>query len=154
MRNRLGGLFIEDYYHIPRVCNECGGVMIFKGVGEYHCEKCGAVDYDDYGKVRLYIESHKGANAKEVEDATGVTQRSIRQMLKDSRIEVAEGSKVMMKCEACGQPIRSGQFCPQCETKMHRAMEAAQREQLMKDLKGYSISKGGEEGHRRFVRDN
>ena len=40
----LGSL---DMYNIPRVCKECGGVMVFKGVGEYHCEDCGAVDYDD-----------------------------------------------------------------------------------------------------------
>ena len=52
----MNGMGALDMYHIPRVCTECGGVMIFKGVGEYHCEECGAVDYDDYGKVRGYIE--------------------------------------------------------------------------------------------------
>ena len=41
-------------------CKKCGGIMVFKGVGEYHCEDCNAVDYDDYGKVRLYIEEHDG----------------------------------------------------------------------------------------------
>ncbi len=152
MRKNLGGIFIEDHYHVPHVCTECGGVMVFKGVGEYHCENCGAIAYDDYGKVRLYIESHRGATAAEVEAATGISQRSIRQMLKDSKLEVMDGSKVMMKCEACGQPIRSGEFCPRCETRIHRAMEAAQREELMKELKGYSVSKGGEDGQRRFMR--
>ncbi len=29
----LGSL---EKYNVPRVCKECGGVMIFKGVGEYH----------------------------------------------------------------------------------------------------------------------
>ena len=50
-------------YNRPTYCEKCGGVMVFKGVGEYECEKCGALEYDDYGKVRNYIEKHMGANA-------------------------------------------------------------------------------------------
>lgn len=62
---------MEDFgalekYHIPQVCLNCGGVMVFKGVGEYRCEECGNVDFDDYGKVRQYIEGHPGANAAQV----------------------------------------------------------------------------------------
>lgn len=147
------GKDLMDYYNIPRACKECGGVMIFKGVGEYHCEDCGFVDYDDYGKVRLYIEEHRGATAAEIENAVGVSQRSIRRMLKDSKIEIAEGSKVFMHCEVCGKSIRSGRFCHECEFKVHRNMEAAQREALHKDVKVVGMGAQGEEGQRRFMRD-
>ena len=38
-------------------CQECGGTRIeYKGVGEYKCEDCGLLMYNDYGKVRLYLE--------------------------------------------------------------------------------------------------
>ena len=37
-----------DIYNRPLVCEECGGIMIFKGVGEYQCEKCRHVAYDEY----------------------------------------------------------------------------------------------------------
>ena len=147
------GSSLIDYYNVPRTCKECGGVMIFKGVGEYHCEVCGDVDFDDYGKVRLYIEEHKGATAAEIEGAIGVPQRTIRRMLKESRIEIAEGSKVFMHCEICGKGIRSGRFCPECEVKVHRNMEAAQREALHKEIKGVGMGAQGEEGQRRFMRD-
>ena len=30
-----------DPYHSPAYCSKCGGVMIFRGVGEYRCEDCG-----------------------------------------------------------------------------------------------------------------
>ena len=36
-------------YNRPTYCEKCGGGMVFKGVGEYECEKCGALEYDDYG---------------------------------------------------------------------------------------------------------
>ena len=81
-----------DDYQKPTVCSFCGGNMIFKGVGEYQCEKCGKIDYDNYGKVRLYIEQNRGCTAAQIEAATGVKQNAIRQLLRESRIEVAENS--------------------------------------------------------------
>lgn len=148
--NVLGTL---DAYHVPRTCRECGGVMIFKGVGEYHCEDCGFVDYDDYGKVRMYIEDHKGATAAEIEKEVGVAQRTVRRLLKDGRLEIAEGSKVYLRCELCGKQIRSGQFCPDCEIKVHRNLEEKQRETMRKVAKGFGMDQKGEEGQRRFVRE-
>ena len=143
---------ILEKYHVPQICKICGGVMIFKGVGEYHCEECKAVDYDDYGKVRLYIEEHPGANAAQVEDNTGVSQKIIRRLLKDGRIEVAEGSKSFLRCEVCGKSIRSGQFCPECETKVHHRMEEQQRAINKKNAKGVGLGQKGDEGQRRFVK--
>lgn len=147
-------LNLLDYYNIPRTCKECGGVMIFKGVGEYHCEDCGYVDYDDYGKVRLYIEKHKGATAAQIEAAIGVSQKSIRRMLKESRLEIAEGSRSYLHCEVCGKNIRSGRFCRECEANVHRNLESAQREALHKNMKILGMGNQGEEGQRRFIRDN
>ena len=141
-----------EKYHVPQVCKECGGVMVFKGVGEYHCEDCGAVDYDDYGKVRLYIEEHPGANAAQVEENTGVTQKMIRRLLKDGRIEVAEGSSSFLRCEVCGKSIRSGQFCPECEKKVHIRIEEKQRALNHKNTKGVGMVEKGDEGQRRFMR--
>lgn len=148
----MEGFGILEQYHIPQVCKECGGVMVFKGVGEYRCEDCRAVDYDDYGKVRLYIEEHPGANAAQVEENTGVSQKIIRRLLKDGRIEVAEGSKSFLRCEVCGKNIRSGQFCPECETKVHNRIEAQQRAINQRNTKGIGMGEKGDEGQRRFMR--
>lgn len=144
---------ILEKYHVPQVCKECGGVMVFKGVGEYHCEDCKAVDYDDYGKVRLYIEGHPGATAAQVEDSTGVSQKIIRRLLKEGRIEVAEGSKSFLRCEVCGKSIRSGQFCPECEKKVHNRLEEQQRAFNQKNTKGVGMGQIGDEGQRRFMRN-
>lgn len=143
-------LDLLDYYHVPKTCEKCGGIMIFKGVGEYQCEECDGIAYDDYGKVRLYLESHKGATAVEIEQATGVTQKTIRQMLKESRLQVAEGSKMFLRCEVCGKNIRFGRFCPECEIKVHRGFEEQQRK--MKKMHGVGMGEIGDEGHRRFMR--
>lgn len=144
---------LMNSYNIPYNCKQCGGVMVYKGVGEYQCEDCNALDWDDYGKVRNYIEKHKGATAAEIEAAVGVSQRSIRRMLKESRIEIAEGSKTFLHCEVCGKNIRSGRFCSECEMAVHRNIEQQQREALHRDMKGYGQNETGDSGHRRFMRD-
>lgn len=154
MDKKMDGLGSLDYYNIPRVCETCGGVMIFKGVGEYQCEDCGFVDYDAYGKVRLYIEQHRGATAAEIEEKIGVPQKTIRKLLREGRIEVAPDSKVFMRCEVCGKEIRSGRFCPECEVKVHHVLEDQQREAQRKNKHGVAIGgKGeGEDGQKRFIR--
>lgn len=142
-------------YNRPTYCSQCGGVMIFKGVGEYHCEKCGYVDYDDYGKVRNYIEKYLGANAAEASKATGVSQRSIREMLKEARLEIAPNSTFFLRCEICGAPIRWGRFCQKCETAHHRNIEEmARKARHHDDMYGYSTERRtGEEGSKRFKRE-
>ena len=142
-----------DDYHVPQICKECGGVMIFKGVGEYQCEKCKALDYDDYGKVRNYVEKHRGANAAEVESATNVKQRTIRHMLKEGRLQVSADSKVFLKCEMCGCKIISGRLCPDCEIKYHRKLEDKLRESHHNNVHGAAMMKEGASGEKRFRRD-
>lgn len=150
----MEAFLVEDRYHIPKQCTECGGVMVFKGVGEYHCEDCGKVDYDDYGKTRLYIEQHPGATAAEIECYTGVSQRTIRHMLKEGRLEVTADSVSFLRCEICGKNIRSGTYCSECEIAVHRKLEEQQRERKRKAAKftGVGVEQSDGEGQKRFTR--
>ncbi len=143
-----------DKYHRPHICQKCGGVMIYKGVGEYHCERCDEVAYDDYGKVRLYVEQHPGATVVEAEAATGVSRKTIRQLLREERLEVAADSRSFLACQACGAPIRSGSFCPQCAQKRQKRMEELAHRSITEGMQGRMISNtAGQEGAKRFTRD-
>lgn len=140
--------------NIPTYCEKCGGVMIFKGVGEYKCEDCGNLEYDDYGKVRNYVEQHPGTTSAQASAATGVTQKSIRVMLKEERLEIAANSTSFLKCESCGTKIRSGRFCKSCETVYHRSLEEQARANRNADLSGYGTERQkGESGAKRFTKD-
>lgn len=144
----------QDVYNRPVKCPKCGGNMEFKGCGEYKCETCKYVAYDDYGKVRNYVEKHGGATAAQVSEATGVKQKTIRTMLKESRLEIAEGSNSYMKCEMCGVNIRSGRVCPQCEVKYKQTLKEKERQKHEKMMAGFGMEHtSGEEGAKRFIRD-
>ena len=127
--------------------------MIFKGVGEYACEDCHHLDYDDYGKARNYLESHPGANTAQISENTGVSQKSIRQMLKESRLEVAEDSRVFLRCEICGANIRSGSLCSKCEMSYNRGLE--EKERMNRSMSGYGLQKETleQKGEKRFIRE-
>lgn len=138
-------------YNRPYVCKVCGGMMIFKGVGEYECENCHDLDYDDYGKARNYIELHPGANSAQIAEKTGVSQKAIRQMLKESKLEIASDSKTFMKCEICGADIRYGTLCEKCEVAYNRNMEAEMR--ASRKMSGYGKEQKEQKGEKRFTRD-
>lgn len=148
------GFDFENKYNRPTICKECGGIMEFKGVGEYRCEKCGVKDYDDYGKTRMYIEKHPGANAGEVEIMTGVTQKAIRMMLKENRLEISADSTVFLSCENCGVKIRGGRLCPKCEKEYNERIESELRMQQKSNISGgfAGPSKNTDAGAKRFKR--
>lgn len=150
---------ILDKYNRPTICEDCGGAMSFVGVGEYVCEKCGYVAYDDYGLVRNYIEEHKGATTAEISAFTGVSQRTINDMLRDERFEITSDSKVFLKCKGCGKEIRSGLYCPVCE----KLAEAAETRRILekekaerkKNIQGVGVDKipTTADGAKRFHRN-
>ena len=137
--------------HKPTACEKCGGKVKYKGIGEYECEDCKAVMYDDYGKVRNYLEENRGATQAAVAQATGVSTNTIRQFLRDDRIEVAAGSAVFLHCDICGTPIRSGRYCLQCEKKKILSDSSASSAQR-KQIQGFGMAVQGDTGAKRFSR--
>lgn len=147
-------LLVDDIKR-PMICVECGGILVYKGIGEYVCEECGKAEYDDYGKVRNYLEKHRGANVAEISDATGVSHKSIRDMIKDKRFEIIDNRGGYLRCEICGENISSGRLCSKCEENYHRSVEAearAQRQQK-KNVSGYGENAHGEQGSKRYTRE-
>ena len=143
-----------DDYHVPTECELCGGTVTFKGLGEYKCDYCAHLMYDDYGVVRRYLEKHKGSTVIEISDATGVPQSQINYMLKEERLQVSDSSRVFMQCEGCGKKIKSGRYCPVCEKLAMAAKAKKEREAHKKQMAGYSANPMvGEEGAIRFKRE-
>lgn len=62
---------------IPLECEHCGGSVELKSIGVYVCNKCGKENYDDFYKVRKYIETYGPAPAIVISRHTGVSRASI-----------------------------------------------------------------------------
>ena len=137
----------------PVSCEKCGSSDIkFMGLGEYRCSDCGHKMYDDYGKVREYLDAHRGATQAEVYEATGVSVNKIRQFLRDEKIEIAPNSLVFIHCESCGRQIVSGRFCADCASKRAKLDVKTDGRSTMKNVSGVGMGSKGDSGAKRFER--
>lgn len=138
---------------IPYRCEECGGNHIkYQGVGTYICEDCRHEMFDDYGKVRNYLDEQRGATMHDVAMATGVPQNKIRQLIREERFEIAANSAIFMKCEMCGVDIRSGRYCEKCLKTVFEQEAMATKRERSKSLRGFGAAMTGAAGEKRFHR--
>ncbi len=155
MAEKMRKKLLQTELERPTLCKACSGVLVYKGIGEYKCEECGALEYDDYGKVRNYLEKHRGANVAEISGATDVSHKAIREMIKERRFEIVDNRGGYLRCEICGEGITSGRLCSKCEESYHRDVEAKAREDRKKGMTmtGYGEASTGERGSKRFTRE-
>ena len=93
-----------------RNCRKCGKMFNYI-TGVPICPSCKEAMEAKFQEVKEYIREHKGAGIQEVSEACDVEVQQITQWLREDRLEVTEGSNIMLNCETCGAPIRSGRFC-------------------------------------------
>lgn len=96
------------------VCPNCDILMKYKHVGLFVCEKCGAEQLNDFGKVKKYLNEHGPTNAIELAANTGVRRSRIGEFLRLGKVEIPEGSATFIHCKSCGTAIRFGNYCANC----------------------------------------
>ena len=149
-------LLLKSEYNPPERCEKCKGPIKYKGIGEYECELCGYLMYDDYGVVRNYLEVNPGATAGMVARATGVNEREIKHMLREEKLEIRDDSRTFIQCEACGKPITSGIYCETCSklavAAARRKKEQEAMEEKTREVHGVAADYViGESGKKRFL---
>lgn len=113
-------------------CPECGGRLKYKYSGIYECEECHTEIYDDFGKVKKFVEENGPSPANVISENTGVSMNTINRFLRKGRVEIPEGSGFYITCEVCNAPIRFGRICMECASKN------------LGERKGYLMDEAGE----------
>lgn len=113
--NALNKLFDNT----PRICPHCNGAYEYLGAGEYKCKNCKDIAYDDYGKVRKFIDEHGPAPYHVVKKATGVNGNLVREYLESPTSE----RSFDRKCLRCGCRIQAGRLCSTCQMAESRPKE-------------------------------
>ncbi len=106
-----------------RNCRKCGKLFNYAG-GQPICMACREALEEKFQEVKAYIREHKGVGINEVAEACDVEPQQITQWLRDDRLEVTEDSSLMLQCESCGQPIRSGRYCDKCKSSLTNSFNA------------------------------
>ena len=101
-----------------RNCSRCGKIYAYNGINL--CIQCRREDEEDFKKIKEYIDENPGANISEVSDATKIESRKIIEFLRQGRLEIKDENNLLLSCERCGTPIRTGRFCEKCTAEMQK----------------------------------
>jgi len=104
-----------------RTCRKCGRMFNYI-TGIPVCPACREVIEAKFQEVKEYIRANKGAGIQEVAEACSVETSQITQWLREDRLELSSDSNIMINCERCGAPIRSGKFCDACRNSMTNSL--------------------------------
>ena len=100
-----------------RNCKKCGRMFNY-AMGPAVCPRCKEDLEEKFQEVKKYVYEHQGCGIQEVSDECEVSTQQIKQWLKEERLEFSSDSQVMINCEKCGAPIRSGRFCDKCKMEL------------------------------------
>ncbi len=98
-------------------CKECKRLFNYIG-GPRLCPDCREKLEDKFTEVKKFVEDNKNASISVVSEEMGVSVQQINQWVREERLIFAEGSVVMINCESCGAPIRTGRYCDKCKGQM------------------------------------
>ncbi len=104
-----------------RNCPRCG--KLFSYFGRPICNNCIEKEEEEFKIVKEYIYENPGATVFEVADATEVTVDKIMRFLREERLEISsENVNLILECERCSRPIKTGRYCDQCKGEMASEM--------------------------------
>lgn len=110
-----------------RTCRGCKKIFNYL-TGPILCPACREALEEKFQVVKKYVMEHKGAGMQEVAEECEVEVQQIRQWLREERLELTEGSAIVLTCESCGGPIRSGRFCDKCKNSMANNFQSLVKE--------------------------
>ena len=97
-----------------RNCRKCGILFNYISVPSW-CPACREQMEERFQEVKEYIRENPGVGIQQVSEACNVEPAQIKQWLREERLELTEGSPLMMACETCGALIRCGKYCEKCK---------------------------------------
>ena len=106
-----------------RNCPRCGKIYHYDGMKI--CPTCRRDDEKDYQTVKKYLYKNPGADISEVHKETEVDTDKIIEFLRQGRLEVGEGSNLLIECEICGAGITTGRFCNKCANNLQQELSSA-----------------------------
>lgn len=107
-----------------RNCKKCGRMFNYV-MGPIICQRCKEGLEEKFQEVKKYVSEHPGCGINEVSEECDVSTQQIKQWLREERLEFSSDSQVLISCENCGGPIRSGRFCDKCKMNMTHDLKSA-----------------------------
>lgn len=115
-----------------RTCRGCKRIFNYL-TGPILCPACREALEEKFQEVKKYIREHKGTTILEVSEACDVEASQVKQWLREDRLELSEDSGILLTCESCGKPIRSGRYCEACMNTVKSGLNQILKENAPKE---------------------
>ncbi len=109
-------------------CRGCGRLFNYIS-GPFLCPGCREKMEEKFQQVKEYIRENPGVGIKQVSEECDVETTQINQWLREERLELTEGSPLMLSCEGCGSLIRCGKYCEKCKLNLANGFQSILRGQ-------------------------
>ena len=92
-----------------RNCRMCGHIFNYVA-GPFLCPHCREKMEAKFQEVKEYIRNNPGVSIQDVSENCDVEPSQIQQWLREERLELTEGSSILLNCEKCGAPTAAEDF--------------------------------------------
>lgn len=106
-------------------CPGCGRLYIDSGSSI--CPDCYQKELEAEETVAAYVREHQGATVVEVCEATGISERVVRRMIRQGRFANIPGVNLQYPCVKCGAMIDHGDYCSACQRQVTADLVAQQK---------------------------
>jgi flagellar operon protein (TIGR03826 family) len=130
-------------------CPRCGHVFFQVPGGVALCPACIKNEEENYKKVFQFFSEKPSATAQDIATATGVEIKEIFKFVRENRLQLVKNDG-SLKCEKCGNFIRSGKYCDNCRKKLSDEITKdidKYKSERMKTNEKYSISRDRSSGN-------
>lgn len=132
-----------------RNCKRCGKVFNYVA-SQMICPACKDEIEKKFDLVRDYIRDNKKAGFAEICEACDVTEKMLKQWIREERLFFGDESPVGIDCEGCGTMIKSGKYCDKCKNELARGLMSATRKPL-EEKEESSPRRTGHDNKMRFL---
>jgi hypothetical protein len=116
-------------------CPICGN--IYHKNPKNMCVNCVKKIDLEYDKCLKYLRENKQSNITDLNEATEVSIKLIRQFILEGRISTEKFKSLRLKCEICGVQVKNVKMCEQCRHRLSRQLEQSGKTiNIEKDSKG------------------
>ncbi|MGP4068814.1 TIGR03826 family flagellar region protein [Halobacillus sp. B29] len=89
------------------------------------CNQCRNKEEQNYQKVYAFMrkKQNRMASVEEIEVATEVSEKQIREFVKQKRLHPAQFPNISYPCEKCERPIQDGRICERCKLEITKGLK-------------------------------
>jgi len=112
-----------------RPCRDCRRLFNYLS-GIQLCPDCRERQEDKFQEVRCFLDEHPGAGVQQIAECCAADEIQVVQWIRDGRLNLVNDLDPFVRCEHCGEVIKSGRYCERCRREFLvelRQMEAGLR---------------------------